>query len=61
MADLEGDYEHVRGGYADIWDPVCSCDGEMFASECEARAAGKGIVKDNESCIPDELRGRSPT
>lgn len=36
----------------EIYDPVCACDGVIYANACEANAAGQGYALYSNSCEP---------
>jgi hypothetical protein len=49
-----GECTPIRGGFPDVWDPVCGCDGVTYGNELEADARGVSIRHHGEC-------GRAPT
>ena len=53
VADASGTCQQVPQFCAEIYDPVCGCDGQTYGNACAARAAGASIDFKGECDTPD--------
>ena len=53
-ADLPGQCHALPEVCAEIYQPVCGCDGQTYANDCSRQIAGVQIDHQGECCVPKE-------